>query len=505
MSQALFDELKGGIPALVALLPALAVIRFVCGRLGLKRLRLALSLLALAVCLTVFRRWAPMVANPFLPYIWVVTSFAGIYVIYKVSEVLLLDVFWRRAGHPQPPGIFRDVLSTLFGGVMLVILLQVGLDVHVATLVITSAALSIFLGLALQQSVSDLFAGVALVIERPFAPGDWVRIDDRVGRVEEITWRAVRIQLQRVDDSLIVPNSVIAKADIVNMSRPTPVHGGTVEVGVAYAHAPNRVREVMIAAAREVGGVLPRPAPVAEVLRFDASSIAYRLTYWIEDLPRSIEIESAIRGHLWYAFQRSGIEIPFPIVHHYTRPLAEARAAEADARQARVKALLGRIDFLAALAPEQLDALARTAPIALYPAGVSIFRKGAPGDSLFVVASGRVEILDEPVGGGPLRVIGSREAGDYFGEMSLLADAPRPRTARAVEDVELVALTRDVMRPILVSDPAVAEHLSQALTRHMADGRRALEHADDHEPVAVFPATTLLDNIRRVFGLAGGR
>jgi small-conductance mechanosensitive channel/CRP-like cAMP-binding protein len=502
VEHALLDELRGGIPAIIALVPAIAVIRFVCGRLGLRRLRLALSLVALAVSLLVFRRMAPTVAQPFAPYLWVATSFAGLYFLFKLSEVMLLDVVWRRAGRAQPPAIFRDVISTLIAGVLLVILLQVGLDVHVATLVITSAALSIFLGLALQQSVSDLFAGVALVMERPFAPGDWVRIGDRVGRVEEISWRAVRIRLQRVDDYLIVPNSIIAKADIVNMSSPTRLHGDTIEVGVAYSHQPNRVREVMVATALEVAGVLSRPAPVAELLRFDASGIAYRLTYWIEDLPRSLEIESDVRAHLWYAFQRGGIEMPYPTVHEYTQPLADARSAEDAARRARVAALLGRVEFLAALRPEQIESLAETAPIVLYPAGAMVVRKGARDDSLLVVASGRVELLAEQAPGGPLYAVAGREAGDFFGEMSLLTDQPRPLDVRAVQDVELVVLTREVLRPIFVKDPAVAERLSQALTVHLAKSKEGLEHLPDLRTVAAYPAATLLTTIRRVFGLA---
>lgn len=502
MEHTLLDELKGGVPAIVALVPAIAVIRFVCGRLGLRRLRLALSLLALAVSLIVFRRLAPNVAQPFAPYLWVITSFAGLYFTFKLSEVLLLDVFWRRGGRPQPPAIFRDVISTLFAAIVFVVLLQVGLDVHVAALVITSAALSIFLGLALQQTVSDLFAGVALVIERPFAPGDWVKIGDRVGRVEEISWRAVRIWLQRLDDSLIVPNSVIAKEDIVNMSSPTRRHGTTVEVGVAYGHPPNRVREVMVATALEVAGVLARPVPLAELLRFDASAITYRLTYWIEDLPRSIEIESEVRAHLWYAFQRSSIEIPYPTQHTYIRPLVEAEAKDRVARRARVASLLGRVDFLSVLKPEQIDALAGTAPIVQYPAGAFILRKGTKGDSLFVIASGRVEILAERTPESSLYAVGMRDPGDYFGEMSLLTDAPRPVDVRAVQDVELVVLAREVMRPILVDDPEVAERLSHALAGHLARDREAVDQMPGEQRPTVLPAGTLLNSIRRVFGLA---
>jgi small-conductance mechanosensitive channel/CRP-like cAMP-binding protein len=497
----LINELQGGIPAIVALVPAIALIRFVCGHLGLKRLRLALSLVALAVSLAVFERLAPGIAAPFRPYLWVIRTFAGIYLVFKLAEVLLLDVFWRRRGQAQPAGIFRDTLSTIFASVVLVILLQAGLNVHVAALVITSAALSIFLGLALQQTVSDLFAGIALVLERPFEPGDWVRVGDRVGLVEEISWRAVRIRLLRLDDYLIVPNSAIAKGDIVNMSSPTRVHGNTIEVGVAYEHPPNLVREVMVTSALDVPGVLRQPAPLAEVLRFDASSIAYRLTYWIDDFPTSLDIESEVRAHLWYAFQRAGIRIPFPILHAYTRPLGEVETGQAAMRQERVAGLLRRVDFLAALKPEQLDELATRALVALYPAGAMVTRKGDAGDSLFIVASGRLEVLGAPPGGGAPCPVGSRDVGDYFGEMALLTGEPRLFDVRAAVDAELVVLTRDVIRPILIADTSVAERLSEALTRHRAGSQQAMERLADRRPAAADQTSTLLGNIRRAFGL----
>src|SRR5262249_31324354 len=224
----------------------------------------------------------------------------------------------------------------------------------------------------------------------------------------------------------IVPNSVIAKADIVNMSSPTRVHGNTIEVGVAYGHAPNHVRDVMRASALEVPGVLPQPEPLAEIVRFEASSILYRVTYWIVDLPRTLDIEAAVRSQLWYAFQRTGIEIPFPILRAYTQPLTEVRAAADDARIARVATLLGRVDFMGALAPHQVAAMAKSTAIVLYPAGAFVIRKGDAGTDLFIVASGRAEILSDPPDGGTPAAVGIREAGDYFGEMSLLADVPRP-------------------------------------------------------------------------------
>ena len=126
------------------------------------------------------------------------------------------------------------------------------------------------------------------------------------------------------------------------------------------------------------------------------------------------------------------------------------------------------------------------------------------GDSLFVVASGRLEVLDEPGDGQPPRTVGTRAVGEYVGEMSLLTGEPRPATVRTVEETELAVLTRDVLRPVLLSDPAAAERLSRTLAAHKAAREEAVQQLAAESPprAAEYRARTLLDDIQRFFRLA---
>ncbi|MGH7321887.1 MAG: mechanosensitive ion channel family protein, partial [Candidatus Rokuibacteriota bacterium] len=206
-------EVAYGTVTFVGFLVTVFVIRALCRRPPLRRLTVALSLVALAGSLALFRSLVPSAAASLKPYLAVVSIFALAYTALKVAEVLLLDVWARRQGRTLPPSILRDVVSGLFAAILVVLLLRTGLGVDVTALVATSAALSIILGLALQETLSNVFAGLALIIERPFEPGDWIQFGNRVGQVKEVSWRAVKLQLLRQDDSLIVPNSVIAKTE----------------------------------------------------------------------------------------------------------------------------------------------------------------------------------------------------------------------------------------------------------------------------------------------------
>ncbi len=504
MGLAIFDLLRGG-AALAAVVLAISVIRTVCRRPPLRRLSLALSLAAAAGGLALFRYLVPSSAERLAPYLFVGYLFALAYTAFKLVEVILLDVVTVRQGGAPPPAILRDIVSAMFAALMLVMLLRAGLGVDVTTLVATSAALSIVLGFALQETLANLFAGLALMIERPFEPGDWVRFGERVGRVKEVSWRAVKLQLLRQEDSLVIPNSVVAKSEIVNLSQPTPLHGQSVEVGVAYGEPPNRVRQVLIDAALEVEGVAREPRPRAAVLRFDNFAVVYRLTYWIQSFAHVYDIEGEVLAHIWYAFRRHGIQIPFPISDVHWRDAGVAESAARHQELARVAGLLRSVDFLAALTQDEIDRLTAAVRFEPFPGGMVVVRQGDAGDSLFVIAAGRVQVTAQPPGGGAERLIAVIEAGNYFGEMSLLTGAPRSATVRTLEDTELLVLTRDALRPLLVSDPAAAERLSQTLAKRKAERDDTLQPVSVESPVSGGDVSPfLLSRIRRFFGLLGG-
>lgn len=497
----LIDAIRGGVPALAVFLGALFLIQRLFGRPAFRRLNLALTLVALAASLTLFRLIVP--GTEWLrPYLQVLSTFAVAYLAFKVVEVLTLDVVAVRRGRVPPPGILRDIISALFALVVLFVLLQGRLGVDITALVATSAALSLVLGLALQETLSNLFAGLALMIERPFEPGDWVRVGDSVGCVKEVSWRAVKIQTLRQESYLIIPNSVAARTQIVNMSQPTPLHGHSVEVGVVYGEPPNRVRRVLVDAALEVEPVMREPRPFAVVLRFDNFAVAYRLTYWIRDFANADLIEGEVRSRIWYAFRRHGIRIPFPTTEVNWRDLSAAEAAVRRQELERMVALLRQVDFLGALTQEGIERLAEGVRITPYPAGLVVVRQAAAGDSLYVIASGRVEVVTEPPDGGPEERLAVIDAGDYFGEMSLLTGAPRSATVRTLEDTELLVLTRDALRPILESDPAAMARLSATLAKRRVDRVDVTRPpATDAGPPAGDLSGALLGRIRRFFDL----
>ncbi len=120
--------------------------------------------------------------------------------------------------------IFRDIIQVLvFVAVALLTLRAMGLEP--GSLLTTSALLTAVIGLSLQETLGNLFAGLAIQAQRPFAVGDWIQFENDaalVGRVTEINWRATKVITNDMVE-VVVPNGVLAKAPIRNYTQPTRV------------------------------------------------------------------------------------------------------------------------------------------------------------------------------------------------------------------------------------------------------------------------------------------
>jgi len=183
---------------------------------------------------------------------------------------------------------------------------------EIAPLIGALGVAGLAVSLAAQDTFSNFIAGVVLLADRPFRIGDWIRVGDKLGRVEGITLRTTRIRTP--DNELIaLPNAKVAGDEIQNLSAggPLRIH---VPVGVAYRYDPDEVRPVLEAVLAGHPGLLKNPPPEVWVRELADSSVNYELVAWIPEdaiahLPRiTAELTEAAKK----ALDAAGIEIPFP-------------------------------------------------------------------------------------------------------------------------------------------------------------------------------------------------
>jgi small-conductance mechanosensitive channel/CRP-like cAMP-binding protein len=473
-------------------------------RQSVRRLANPLFLLVITAAAGAFLRANPDLAGPpVTPYYRALVIFAFIYLAIKVGDLLLVDLLIARRRRFLPPSILRELISVILYAVAILVIMGKVLHINLMPLLATSAVLSLVAGLALQETLSNFFAGVTLATERPFTPGEWIKVGDQIGQVIEMGWRAVKIELYLKNDYLIVPNAVLAKERVVNFSRPVPVMGQEAFVNVHYRHPPNQVLAALLEAAHETKGLVAHPPPLARVYTYQDSSIQYLLRYWTADFEKLSTIQGMVLANIWYALRRHGLEIPFPIrtVHLHSVTEETERQAKSGELERRLL-LLREVDFLRPLGEEGLARVAQSLKPFLYEAHRTVVRQGDEGDSFFLVSSGRVGVWAND-SHSQTQLVATLGRGQCFGEMSLLTGARRSATVRAVEDSELLMLGKSEFRDILLANPKVMESLSEILSVRLeeyeatlARGRSAAAQAGSQDR-----ARQLLFRIKAFFAI----
>jgi small-conductance mechanosensitive channel/CRP-like cAMP-binding protein len=485
------------ITAVLGMILALALSRLSIGRLHRRRVTIIVAALAVSLLLhmtgigfdVLVKGGAPSALNAgaVLLLAFGLTGLLGL---------LVFDLGFRRA-RLDVPTILRDILQAIvFFIILLVVLRRSG--VNLLSLVTTSAVLTAVIGLALQNTIANMFAGLSLQLDRTLNVGDWIQMSTWIGRITHIKWRSTFI-VTRDGNNVILPNSELLRQEVLNFSKPSSVHRSTVKVGFAYRHPPREVARVLVAALRGMPEILDDPAPDCLPVEFGDSAIVYALRYWTDNVQRDVIVEGEVRLRIWYAAQRAGLEIPFPMRTIQTVPAAATSAAGGDERehQERLEAL-ARVDLFARLDAAELELLAAGARSQSFASGELVIAQGDVGDSLYVIHRGEVAVSVNV--DGDARDVALLKEGNFFGEMSLMTGEPRTATCRAHSDVDCWVIDHEAMRRLLRTKPKIAEDMSALLAaRQVAlDDKRTIAAARaDVRP----QEQRLLDRIRSFFSL----
>lgn len=379
----------------------------------------------------------------------------------------------RRRAHFST--IFRDLLTIALYGVVILVVLRVTVAVDVTPLLATSALVTAVVGLALQETLGNVFSGLSLQLQKPFEPGDWVRFGAHLGRVLGIGWRSTALMTRSLE-LLDVPNSLLAREVITNY------RGGAVGdelfVGVVYGTPPNRVKEVVLDVLRQVPDIARNPPPQVWVVDYGDFAIKYRIRFWMVDYSLQDQVRDQVMTAMWYAFRRSRIEIPFPIRTLYMHDVTKAAEHVELAREQATA--LRQVDFLRALSDEELAVLAPAVREAVFGSGETVCREGEAGDSFFVVLRGVVEVVAR-AGDGRETHVADLAPPAVFGEMSLLTGEARSATVRARSDARLLVVERDGFERLFQSRPDFAETVSEMVARRQTELRERRERVSTAE------------------------
>ncbi len=203
--------------------------------------------------------------------------------------------------------------------------LMLSWNIEVTAWLASAGIVGLALGLAARDTLANLFGGLAILVDAPYKVGDFILLDTgERGRVTKIGLRSTRI-LTRDDIEITIPNAQIANAKIVNESGgPWQKERVRVTVSVAYGSNIDRVREVLLGAARSVAEVSREPEPRVRFREMGESGLIFQVLAWIDEPVLRGRAVDALNTAIYNRLREAGIEIPFPQRVVHLRPEAEA-------------------------------------------------------------------------------------------------------------------------------------------------------------------------------------
>jgi small-conductance mechanosensitive channel/CRP-like cAMP-binding protein len=426
---------------------------------------------------------------------WLVLLSALGYASIRVLNALLFDFVFRLRQGYEAPTLVRNIFTLVaFAILFLVVFRWIYKEVNLGALLTTSAIFGVIIGLALQDTLGNFFAGISLHADRPFQVGDVISVSSsgHTGVVEGITWRAIKIRTFQ-NHIVLLSNTSVAKEAIEVCPRDN-LNARLVFFNTLYTDSPAKTIHIVREAIREAENISVKITPIVRIRNLGDNGIDYEVKYWLEDYAKYNDTDALVRQLIWYALRRANITFAFP-----TRTLHVERKGPvplATGPQKEVIERLSAVDIFAPLSNEETEKLAGGAVRHVFAPGELVIRAGDQGSSMFVVHSGRVQV--QVSDGGTQRPVAVLNEGAFFGEMALFTGEPRTANVVALEETEVLEIGHGAMKHLFETNPDLAESISWTIAE-----RRAGLEASSQQAVAVAQAESagLLNSIKRFFGL----
>ena len=394
---------------------------------------------------------------------WIV----AIYVALSLLNALLFRNATQSSWRSKVPALFLDLSRFILILVGVAVVLSNVWGADLGGLLTALGVGSIVIGLALQDTLSNIFAGISILFERPYAEGDWIELEGTVGQVEAINWRATRL-LTRDGDVIIIPNGVAANATILNETRSDAPAYEEYRISFSYNDPPNKVKRVLLETIRATHGVEPSPPPMVRTLTYDGYAINYQVRFSVDDYGQLPNVKDDFATRIWYAAQRSGLKIPYPIrtLYHY-----DGTKTDEEAETSALQQGLGQLEALVPLEPE--ETLGQVT-LKHFGAGEFIIQEGEWVGALYTILSGNVQMsIEDKVG--TRHEVTRLGPGELFGGVALLRGQVSSSAFSALDDVAVVTLSNDAIMTMVAQKPSFAREMEELIEARSSAERTVRE------------------------------
>lgn len=396
------------------------------------------------------------------------------FLLIRLIDVVIWNKLMRDHNYITPP-LLRDIFAVLIwylaGCAIFSLVLGQSL-LHVMTA--STVALGL-IGFALQKPILDAFSGIVLALQQPFKVGDWLQADDQygigrtaddksgIGRITEMNWRVVHL-VTTDEITFVIPNSEFISKQTKVYSRPEKFFRDELRVTLPYSVTTYQGERILLGAVNQIEEIaaIPRKS-IVSIADYTDRGVLWQLLYWCPDPGRIPAFRFRVHRNILRNLHYAGIEVPVPILD-----LRRVKPKANETEEMRgIDPLIQRASIFAALTADELRQLSSMSQNRLVTAGTPLLRQGDPGDSLYILRDGLLEVRISR-GGRPETVVGCIHPGNFFGEMSLLLGEPRSASIVPVVDSMVSEISREAMTKLMHDRPELATYLGELLAEHQA-------------------------------------
>ncbi|QJI28356.1 mechanosensitive ion channel [Pseudomonas sp. ADAK18] len=364
----------------------------------------------------------------------------------RTLTVLLGTVMMQRVGHGGR--LLQDLIGAVIFLIAIIAAMAYVLDLPVKGVLATSGAVAIIVGLALQSTLSDVFSGIVLNTTKPYQVDDWISIDGTEGRVTDIDWRATRLQTSQ-GSMAVIPNSLAAKAKIINFSRPADMFGLAVSVQVSPHARPQVVIEALERAMQGCRPLLVKPAPSVAFKTSVSGGVEYEISGFVPAMGQKREVRNQLYDLAYRHLAAAGVS------------LLSATEGATPAATSRARALLESSNIFSTLRQEEKETFSQNMTLKTFRAGEMILPAGEVSDHLFIVESGVVSVILSK--GGHKFEAGRMGPGEVIGEGGILSDQSVPADFTAKTYCTLYRIEKEYLKPCLDARHDIGEAMKNLL------------------------------------------
>lgn len=252
-----------------------------------------------------------------LPYLGVLSLIWGMIVFVKTSRLILLQYLFLGSMRAGVPVLLVNIFSLLLSAVLAIWTANAIFGLQVAPLLATSAAFSIIMGLAMQDTLGNLFAGISLQIDKSFEIGDWIEVvsgvQKSIGQVKEISWRATLL-IGLSDEMITIPNRFLANAQIANFSDGDQPLIRSQSFRLDHNVDFELVKKCLVESVANISEIVTYPEPFVLISESNETGVNFKLIYFIDDYGAQWRVADQVVNSALQYLAANGLEIAPPKV-----------------------------------------------------------------------------------------------------------------------------------------------------------------------------------------------